>query len=80
MRGSRKWCSVLGFSSSLLVAAVAAAQLAPIGLSEVSGQWFELQEPLFDNNGNFGEVLAAGDFNGDGVDDLAAAAPYDSNR
>src|SRR6187402_127481 len=55
----------------------AAGQLTPIGLSEVRGRWLanEDTEPAHDE---FGWAFAAGDFNGDFVDDLATGAPFDS--
>lgn len=52
-----------------------AAQLTPIGLSEVRGQWFINEHPGAGDR--FGQALAAGDFNGDGAEDLATGVPYD---
>ena len=43
--------------------------------------WFQNQpgiEGTTENGDNFGDTLAAGDFNGDGYDDLAIAAPTES--
>jgi hypothetical protein len=61
----------------LLSPGALAAQLTPIGLSEVRGQWFINQEP--GSQDKFGEALAAGDFNGDGAEDLATGVPYDDD-
>ena len=59
-----------------MVAAPLAAQLGPIGLTTEGAQWFA-NDGLGDDDDkeNFGAALAAGDFNGDGADDLATGAP-----
>ncbi len=62
---------------ALLLPGALAAQLTPIGLSEVRGQWFINEEP--GSQDRFGEALAAGDFNGDGAEDLATGIPYDDD-
>ncbi|MEO7795745.1 MAG: FG-GAP-like repeat-containing protein [Thermoanaerobaculia bacterium] len=54
----------------------AAGQLAPIGLSEVRGRWLA-NEDADPANDQFGWAFAAGDFNGDFVDDLATGRPFD---
>jgi len=50
------------------------------GLSDAGDQLFYQTLPNFDipeNYDNFGSVLAAGDFDGDGNDDLAIGTPYE---
>jgi hypothetical protein len=59
---------------ALLLPAVALAQTTPIGLSEVRGQWFPSALPEIGDE--LGRALAAGDFNGDGAQDLATGVPY----
>lgn len=51
---------------------------SPSGLSANGNQLWTLDDPILFGalqNDHFGEALAAGDFNGDGVDDLAIGAP-----
>jgi hypothetical protein len=53
-----------------------AADLGPIGLTTEGAQRFEHSDPASsDPDRNFGWSLAAGDFNGDGADDLATGVP-----
>ena len=60
---------------TLLSSGALVAQLTPIGLSEVRGQWF-INEQMGGQD-RFGEALATGDFNGDGAEDLATGVPWD---
>ena len=56
------------------------AQFSPVGLSSVRGQRFENEDLLFfvpEEGDRFAWAVAAGDFNGDGADDLASGIPYD---
>ncbi len=56
------------------------AQFASIGLSSVGSQLFENENLFFyvpEVGDRFGWSVAAGDFNGDGVQDLATGMPYD---
>ena len=65
---------------ALLATAPARADLAPIGLSEVGAQWFDNEDLVFygpEVGDHFAAALAAGDFNGDGADDLATGIPDD---
>ena len=58
----------------------APAQIAGVGLSSVRGQRFDNEDLLFfvpEEGDRFATSLAAGDFNGDGVEDLATGVPYD---
>ncbi len=59
---------------ALLLPAVAIAQTTPIGLSEVGGQWFPSALPAIGDQ--LGGSVAAGDFNGDGAQDLATGIPF----
>jgi hypothetical protein len=67
--------------AALLLPAALPAQLPPsIGLTTAGGQWFVNDDPTSaasDVQDRFGEAIAAGDFNGDGADDLATGVPYD---
>jgi hypothetical protein len=57
------------------------AQLPGVGLSSVGGQAFANENLLFyapAPGDNFGAVVVAGDFSGDGIDDLATGIPADS--
>ncbi|MEO8275130.1 MAG: FG-GAP repeat protein [Thermoanaerobaculia bacterium] len=59
----------------------AAAQLASVGLSSVGAQIFGSEDLLFygpEAGEQFGLAVVAGDFNGDGIDDLATGLPLDS--
>jgi len=65
---------------SLLLSATAGAGLAPVGISVARAQVFDNEDLLFfipDANDHFGWAVAAGDFNGDGADDLATGIPDD---
>lgn len=65
---------------TVLSAGVAAAQIASVGLSSVRGQRFDNEDLLFfvpQEGDRFATSVAAGDFNGDGVEDLATGMPYD---
>ncbi len=65
----------------LLAARPGAAQLPSVGLSSVGAQAFGNEDLLFyrpEPGDNFGATVVAGDFNGDGIDDLATGIPSDS--
>ncbi|KAB2966116.1 MAG: hypothetical protein F9K18_06040 [Thermoanaerobaculia bacterium] len=72
---------LLAAAASLLLAAGAApAQLPLVGLSAVRGQAFDNEDLFFfvpEVGDHFGWALAAGDFNGDGAEDLATGIPFD---
>ena len=56
------------------------AQYSPVGLSAVRGQRFDNEDLLFfepEQGDHFAWAVAAGDFNGDGADDLATGIPFD---
>jgi hypothetical protein len=61
---------------ALLLPVALAADLGPIGLTADGAQWYA-NEDLGDADleERFAMALAAGDFNGDGADDLATGAP-----
>ena len=65
----------------LLAGAVpAAAQYPFFGLSAVGAQAFDNENLLFyvpQSGDQFGAAVATGDFNGDGIDDLATGIPFD---
>lgn len=66
---------------ALLVACPLAAQFGAIGLSAVGAQRFDNEDLLFfepQGSDHFARVLATGDFNGDGADDLATGMPHDN--
>jgi hypothetical protein len=66
-------------SLPILSAAGLEAQAA-IGLSSVRAQGFQNENLLFyvpESGDRFGWALASGDFNGDGVEDLATGLPFD---
>jgi len=66
-------------SALLLHPASAAAQLALVGVSDVGAQQFDdekLPQFLADAGDRFGSALAAGDFDGDGAQDLATGIPF----
>jgi hypothetical protein len=62
---------------SLATAAPAAAQLSGVGADVFVEDDIGFYGPL--DNDNFGVVLASGDFDGDGADDLATGVPQDDN-
>ena len=56
------------------------AQYSPVGLSAVRGQRFDNEDLLVfepETGDHFAWAVAAGDFNGDGADDLATGIPFD---
>jgi hypothetical protein len=64
----------------ILAAAPGFPQFGAIGLSGVGGQRFGNEDLLFfepATSDQFARALAAGDFNGDGADDLATGVPLD---
>ncbi len=73
-----------GLALGLLVLFIAlplGAQFGAIGLSAVGAQRFDNEDLLFFEpqfNDNFARTVAAGDFNGDGADDLATGMPHDN--
>ena len=93
MRVDAYWCmsnqtgfpalrrSLLAAATGLLLAAGAASAQPPlVGLSEVRAQRFDNEDLFFfvpDVGDHFGWALAAGDFDGDGAQDLATGVPYD---
>jgi hypothetical protein len=73
---------VLGLALTLAIFEVpAAAQTAAVGLSSVRAQRFGNEDLIGvytpEDGDALGLVLAAGDFNGDGADDLASGMPLD---
>lgn len=68
-------------SMGMGAAVPAVAQLPGVGLSSVGGQAFANEDLLFyvpAQGDTFGAAVVAGDFNGDGIDDLATGLPGDS--
>ncbi len=66
---------------ALLLPGALAAQLNPIGLSAVGAQRFDDEDLLFfvpDVGDHFAWALAAGDFDGNGAQDLATGIPFHS--
>ncbi|MEO7974388.1 MAG: FG-GAP repeat protein, partial [Thermoanaerobaculia bacterium] len=66
--------------ASVLAALPAAAQLPYVGLSTVGGQAFASEDLFFYGPAageEFGYAVATGDFNGDGIDDLATGIAFD---
>ncbi|GMU65216.1 MAG: hypothetical protein AMXMBFR36_14900 [Acidobacteriota bacterium] len=64
---------------SLTNPAVTRAELPPVGLSEVRAQRFDDEDLLFyapTAGDHFAWAAAAGDFDGDGADDLATGIPF----
>jgi hypothetical protein len=56
------------------------AQFSPVGLSSVRAQRFDNEDLLFfqpEQNDLFAYAVAAGDFDGDGAEDLATGIPFD---
>ena len=68
---------MLSLLLALVSPAAARAELAPIGLSEVRAQAFA--SPVIGNRVQFAGAFAAGDFDGDQVEDLATGAPGDDD-
>jgi hypothetical protein len=65
----------------LLAARPVAAQLPSIGLASVGAQMFGNEDLFFyqpEPFDNFGAAVVAGDFSGDGIDDLATGISSDS--
>src|SRR5690349_16881455 len=63
-----------------LAGSPASAQLPAVGLASVGGQAFANENLLFylpEPGEWFGSAVVAGDFNGDGIDDLATGIPGD---
>jgi hypothetical protein len=86
MRSFPKWRSRRLSTEPILVAALllaatpVAAQYGAVGLSAVGVQRFVNEDLIFykpQDNDSFARVLATGDFNGDGADDLATGIPFD---
>ena len=79
---SARAAALLVAACLLLAAAPSAfAQLPAVGLSSVGGQAFASEDLLFYQPAAgelFGAAVAAGDFNGDSIDDLATGMPFDS--
>ena len=74
---------VLALPALAMRAGTAAFAQGPgwVGLSTVRSQYFENEDLLFyvpEAYDRFGAALAAGDFNGDGADDLATGVPLDN--
>jgi hypothetical protein len=70
------------FLCALVAASPLSAQFGAVGLSSVRGQRFANENLIFyvpEQGDRFAAALAAGDFNGDGADDLAAGLPGDDN-
>ena len=79
---SARAAALLARAALLVLAAAppALAQLPFVGLSSVGGQAFGNEDLLFyvpEGGENFGGAVVAGDFNGDGIDDLATGIPFD---
>ncbi len=76
----RRVAALAGCVGSVLSAAPAAAQYPFFGLSAVGAQAFDNENLLFyipQSGDEFGAAVATGDFNGDGIDDLATGIPFD---
>jgi hypothetical protein len=58
------------------------AQLDSVGFTADGAQWFDNPDPVPTQTlaQSFGSALAAGDFNGDGADDLATGSPGDRSH
>ncbi|MEO8196112.1 MAG: FG-GAP repeat protein [Thermoanaerobaculia bacterium] len=76
----RRGLGAAGVTLAMLFASGAGAQLTGVGLSSVRAQSIANQTigsfPVQEND-HFGWTLAAGDFNGDGRDEVATGIPYD---
>jgi hypothetical protein len=81
---AKTFLSRLGFvaAAALAIVSAVAAQPTSIGLSSVRAQRFGNENLLGfytpQGGDNFAFALAAGDFNGDGADDLATGIPLDN--
>lgn len=79
-RAFRRALVLAGTVAVLAAAAPASAQFPFLGLSAVGAQAFDNENLLFyvpQSGDQFGAAVAAGDFNGDGIDDLATGIPFD---
>jgi hypothetical protein len=79
---NRAWRRVRGFALAGLFAGgtQVAGQLPAVGLSSVGGQAFGNEDLFFyqpEIGDGFGAAVVSGDFNGDGIDDLATGIPFD---
>ena len=77
---SRQIASAVPLSTALLLVlsgAALEAQYGAVGLSGVGGRRFAAAQFGNEDEAQFGQVLATGDFNGDGADDLATGIPED---
>jgi hypothetical protein len=69
--------------SLLLSAAPSGGAFVPVGVSEVGAQRFDNEALTFfipEQSDHFAFALAAGDFDGDGADDLATGIPFDQGE
>ncbi len=79
-RSEVEWQLWLCLFLVIATASEAPAQIAGVGLSSVRGQSFGNENLFFfvpENEDRLGWSVAAGDFNGDGAEDLATGMPYD---
>jgi hypothetical protein len=78
--GRRLLLAAFASLAGALAGGAAFAQYSPVGLSSVRSQRFENEDLLFfvpEEGDLFAWAVAAGDFNGDGADDLATGIPND---